>query len=51
VRDGADIADPARWTPAFDQAFAWRLAWQISDEMGADKARKDRALAQRRKRR
>jgi hypothetical protein len=46
VRDGLDIADPARWTPAFDQAFAWRLAWQISDEMGADKARKDRALIQ-----
>jgi hypothetical protein len=44
VRDGADIADPARWTPAYVEAFAFRLAWQISDELAADKARKDRAL-------
>jgi hypothetical protein len=44
VRDGKDIADPARWPPAFTEAFAFRLAWQISDELAADKGRKDRAL-------
>lgn len=44
VRDGADIADPARWTPAYIEAFTFRLAWQMSDELAADKARKDRAL-------
>lgn len=44
VRDGEDVADPARWSPAFVEAFAFRLAWQISDELAADKARKDRAL-------
>jgi hypothetical protein len=44
VRDGADVADPARWTPAFIEAFTFRLAWQISDELAADKGRKDRAL-------
>jgi hypothetical protein len=44
VRDGADIADPTSWSPAFIEAFAFRLAWQISDGLGADKARKDRAL-------
>jgi hypothetical protein len=44
VRDGSDIADPTSWPPSFVQAFAWRLAWQISDAMGAEKARKDRAL-------
>lgn len=44
VIDSPAIADPARWTPAFDEAFAFRLAWQISDELAADKARKDRAL-------
>jgi hypothetical protein len=44
VRDIPAIADPARWPPSFTQAFTFRLAWQISDEMGADKARKDRAL-------
>jgi hypothetical protein len=43
VRDGADIADPARWSPAFLQCFAFRLAWQISDPLAADKGRKDRA--------
>lgn len=45
VRDGADIADPARWSAAFVQAFAFRLAWQIADGMAADKGRKDRALS------
>jgi hypothetical protein len=45
VRDGVDIADPSRWTPAFAEAFAFRLAWQISDALAADKARKDRAFA------
>jgi hypothetical protein len=44
VRDGADIADPTSWSPAFIEAFAFRLAWQISDTLGADKARKDRVL-------
>lgn len=44
VRDGADIADPARWSPLFAEAFAFRLAWQISDELAGDKGRKDRAL-------
>jgi hypothetical protein len=44
VRDSAAIADPARWPPSFDRAFSFYLAWQISDEMAADKARKDRAL-------
>lgn len=44
VRDGLDVADPSRWPPAFTEAFAFRLAWQISDELGADKARKDRVL-------
>jgi hypothetical protein len=44
VRDGQDIADPTRWPPAYIEAFAFRLAWQISDELGADKGRKDRAL-------
>jgi hypothetical protein len=44
VRDSADIAEPSRWPPAFAEAFAFRLAWQISDELGADKARKDRVL-------
>jgi hypothetical protein len=44
VRDGSDIADPTSWPPSFVQAFAWRLAWQISDAMGAEKARKDRAF-------
>lgn len=45
VRDGADVADPARWLPAFAQVFTWRLAWQISDALGAEKARKDRVLS------
>jgi hypothetical protein len=44
VRDGADIADPTSWSPAFIEAFAFRLAWQISDALGADKGRKDRVL-------
>lgn len=44
IRDSKAIADPSRWPPAFAEAFAFRLAWQISDELGADKARKDRAL-------
>lgn len=43
VRDGLDIADPARWSPGFSEAFAFRLAWQISDPLSADKGRKDRA--------
>jgi len=44
IRDGAGAKDPARWTPAFAEAFAFRLAWQISDELAADKARKDRVF-------
>lgn len=44
VFDRPEFADPARWPPSFDRAFSFYLAWQISDEMGADKARKDRAL-------
>jgi hypothetical protein len=43
VRDGQDIADPSRWSPGFAEAFAFRLAWQISDPLSADKGRKDRA--------
>lgn len=45
VRDGNDIADPKRWSRGFVEAFTWQLAWQISDALGADKGRKDRALA------
>ena len=44
VRDTAAIADPTGWPPAFVEAFAWRLAWEISDPLAADKGRKDRAL-------
>lgn len=44
VRDSKAIADPSRWSPAFVEAFAFRLAWQVSDELAADKGRKDRAL-------
>jgi hypothetical protein len=36
---------PSRWSPGFAEAFAFRLAWQISDALAADKARKDRAFA------
>lgn len=43
VRDGADIADPARWSAQFGRAFGFLLAWQISDGLAADKGRKDRA--------
>lgn len=43
IRDSAAVQDPARWSPLFAEAFAWRLAWQISDALAADKARKDRA--------
>lgn len=45
VRDCPEIADPARWSPAYIEAFTFRLAWQVSDELGADKGRKDRAFA------
>lgn len=45
VRDGKDLEDPARWSRGFVEAFTWQLAWQISDALGADKGRKDRALA------
>jgi hypothetical protein len=45
VRTGTDIEDPGRWSPSFDQAFQFYLAWQISDPLAADKPRKDRALA------
>lgn len=44
IRTGADLLDPTRWTPDFIEAFTWRLAWQISDPLSADKGRKDRAL-------
>jgi hypothetical protein len=44
VRDGLDISDPTSWPPAFVAAFTYRLAWEISDALGADKGRKDRAL-------
>lgn len=40
IRDSAAVQDPARWSPLFAEAFAWRLAWQISDALAADKARK-----------
>lgn len=43
VRDGVDIRDPARWSPAFVEAFSFRLAWQISDALAAKTSRKDRA--------
>jgi hypothetical protein len=39
------VAGSARWPPPFVEAFTWRLAWQISDPLSADKGRKDRALA------
>lgn len=45
VRDGADIADPANWSTQYAEAFAFRLGWEVSDELAADKGRKDRALA------
>lgn len=45
IRDSEAVRDPARWSPLFAKAFAWTLAWQISDALGADKARKDRALS------
>jgi hypothetical protein len=44
VANRAEFADPARWPPLFCEAFAFRLAWQISDPLAADKARKDRAF-------
>jgi hypothetical protein len=43
IRDTAEIADPARWSPGFAGAFAFRLAWQISDSLAAKTSRKDRA--------
>jgi hypothetical protein len=42
VANRAEFADPARWPPLFCEAFAFRLAWQISDALAADKGRKDR---------
>lgn len=44
IRDSEAVRDPARWSAKFSEAFAWRLAWQISDALAASKARKDRAL-------
>lgn len=44
IRDSAAVRDPARWSALFAKAFSWTLAWQISDALAADKARKDRAL-------
>jgi hypothetical protein len=46
VRKDSKIADPLRWPPQFIEAFTWELAWQISDPLSADKARKDRARKQ-----
>jgi hypothetical protein len=43
IRDGVDIRDPARWSAGFIEAFAFRLAWQISDALAAKTSRKDRA--------
>ncbi len=43
IRECPETADPARWTPGFVEAFAFRLAWQISDTLGAKTSRKDRA--------
>lgn len=45
VRSGADVEDPARWTPAFVKAFQFYLAWQIADALAAKQSRKDRAIA------
>lgn len=45
VGNTAAVQDPSSWSPAFVEAFSFRLAWQISDELAADKARKDRAYA------
>lgn len=45
VRYGADLEDPARWTPAFVKAFQFYLAWQIADALAAKQSRKDRAIA------
>jgi hypothetical protein len=44
VANRAEFKDPARWPSLFCEAFAFRLAWQISDALAADKARKDRAF-------
>lgn len=43
IQDTAAIADPARWCAGFVDAFAQRLAWQISDPLAAKTSRKDRA--------
>lgn len=46
IFDHPAIREPARWSPGFAETFAWRLAWQISDALAADKGRKDRADAE-----
>lgn len=43
VANRVEFRDPARWPTLFCEAFAFRLAWQISDALSADKGRKDRA--------
>lgn len=43
TRDTALLKDPANWSPAFVEAFAFRLAWQIAEAMGSGKGAKDRA--------
>jgi hypothetical protein len=43
VLDLEPLRDPSRWSVGFAEAFAFRLAWQISDPLAADKGRKDRA--------
>lgn len=45
IRNLAPWQDPTRWPPPFVKAFAFELAWQISDPLSADKGRKDRARA------
>lgn len=40
VRDTPEIRSPASWPPAFAEAFSYRLAYQVSDVLAADKARK-----------
>ena len=40
VRKTAEILSPASWPPAFAQAIAFRLAWQVADVLSADKRRK-----------
>lgn len=43
VLDSPQVRDPARWPAEFAEAFSYRLAYDISDTLSADKARKAQA--------